>query len=128
MVDLVEPDLAQIILEYHHYLLKGDLGAKKDRLRKLADALEPKRKELDNLNKTLCSDFFFLVNKMNIRHNNCDPSDKSKYVEKFDKMTKVSEVSVTIKFLFYLLWKRGKMNYANKYDRNDRCINKITLE
>lgn len=88
VVDLVEPDLAQIILEYHHYLLKGDLGAKKDILRKLADALEPKRKKLDNLNKTLCSDFFFLVNKMNIRHNNCDPSDKSKYVEKFDKMTK----------------------------------------
>lgn len=93
VADLVEPDLAQMLIRYHHYLLKGDLEAKKDILRKMADALEPRRKEIASINKTLSSDFFFLVNKMNIRHNNCDPSDPSKYVEKFAKMTKKQKES-----------------------------------
>lgn len=88
VVDLVEPDLARTIIRYNHYQLKGDIDAKKEILRKITDALEPRRKELEGINKTLASDFFLLVNKMNIRHNNCDPTDKSKYVEVFDKMTK----------------------------------------
>lgn len=88
VVDLVETDLARTILRYNHYLLKGDIEAKKEILRKIADALEPRRRELESVNKSLASDFFLLVNKMNIRHNNCDASDKAKYVEAFAKMTK----------------------------------------
>lgn len=88
VVDLVETDLARTIIQYNHYLLKGDIEAKKEILRKMADALEPRRRELESVNKSLASDFFLLVNKMNIRHNNCDASDKAKYVEAFAKMTK----------------------------------------
>ena len=88
VVDLVETDLARTIIRYNHYLLKGDIEAKKEILRKIADALEPRRRELESVNKSLASDFFLLVNKMNIRHNNCDASDKAKYVEAFAKMTK----------------------------------------
>ena len=88
VVDLVETDLARTIIRYNHYLLKGDIEAKKEILRKIADALEPRRRELESVNKSLTSDFFLLVNKMNIRHNNCDASDKAKYVEAFAKMTK----------------------------------------
>ena len=31
-------------------------------------------------NKTIENDFFFLVNNMNIRHNNCDPKDTKRYL------------------------------------------------
>ena len=44
VVDLVEPDLAQIILEYHHYLLKGDLGAKKGHIAKIGRCFRAKTK------------------------------------------------------------------------------------
>lgn len=84
VVELVEPLLADSILEYNHYLLKGDLEKKKNILVKIANALEPKRPEINELNKQLCSDYFYLINNMNIRHNNCDKTDVGKYNEKFD--------------------------------------------
>lgn len=84
VVDLVEPTLADSILEYNHYLLKGDLEKKKNILVKIANALEPKRPEINELNKQLCSDYFYLINNTNIRHNNCDKTDVGKYNEKFD--------------------------------------------
>lgn len=86
VVELVEPLLANSILEYNHYVLKGDLNKKKNMLIKIANALEPKRHEINEINKQLCSDYFYLINNMNIRHNNCDKTDESKYNEKFDKL------------------------------------------
>ena len=41
------------------------------------------RKDLEAICKTETSDFFFMVNNMNIRHNNCDPNDTTKYREEF---------------------------------------------
>ena len=64
-------------------MLKGDIEAKKAILKRIADALEPKRSDLKNANKTIESDFFYMVNNMNIRHNNCDPTDTKKYNAKF---------------------------------------------
>ena len=84
VVELVEPLLADSILEYNHYLLKSDLEKKKNILVKIANALEPKRPEINEFNKQLCSDYFYLINNMNIRHNNCDKTDVGKYNEKFD--------------------------------------------
>ena len=72
VADIVEPVLADAIVEYNHHLLKGNIEKKKEILRKIADALEPKRSELDQINKSFTSDLFYLVNNMNIRHNNCD--------------------------------------------------------
>lgn len=86
VVELVEPTIADSILEYNHYVLKGDLEKKKNILVKIANALEPKRHEINEMNKQLCSDYFYLINNMNIRHNNCDKADESKYNEKFDKL------------------------------------------
>lgn len=45
--------------------------------------LEPFREELRLHNKTIENDFFFLVNNMNIRHNNCDPKDLKRYCKVF---------------------------------------------
>lgn len=85
VADIV-PDLSDVIIEYNHYLLKGDLGRKQEILKKLADALEPKRQELIVINKNMSNDFFFMVNKMNVRHNNCDPSDTGKYCKQFAQL------------------------------------------
>ena len=83
--DLV-PELSDVIIEYNHYLLKGDLDRKKEILRRIADSLEPKRREYESICKKEISDFFFMVNNFNLRHNNCDPSDKNKYFEPFAKL------------------------------------------
>ena len=81
------PELGDVVIEYNHYLLKGNLSRKQEILKKLADALEPKRTQLKTINNTITEDFFWLVNKMNIRHNNCDPSDKGNYVPAFSSLS-----------------------------------------
>ena len=87
VADIVAPELADAIIEYNHHLLKGDLKSKKLILKQIADALEPRRAELKTVNKTIENDFFYMVNTMNVRHNNCDVSDPSKYNEKFANLT-----------------------------------------
>lgn len=87
VVDIVEDSLAKIILEYNHYVLKGDLETKKNILVKIANALEPKRSEIKGINNQLYKDYFYLINNMDIRHNNCDSSDTSNYNAYFDKLT-----------------------------------------
>lgn len=87
VVDIVEDSLAKIILEYNHYLLKGDLEKKKNILVKIANALEPLKGEIKATNYQLYKDYFYLINNMDIRHNNCDSSDTSNYNAYFDKLT-----------------------------------------
>ena len=87
VADIVAPELADAIIEYNHHLLKGDLKSKKLILKQIADALEPRRSELKTANKTIENDFFYMVNTMNVRHNNCDVSDPSKYNAKFAGLT-----------------------------------------
>ena len=87
VADIVEPVLADAIVEYNHHLLKGNIEKKKEILRKIADALEPKRSELEQINKSFTSDLFYLVNNMNIRHNNCDKQDMKTYNPAFDSLS-----------------------------------------
>lgn len=77
------PELADVIIEYNHYLLKGDINKKRMILKTIADSLEPKRKALGQICKSNTEDFFDLVNTMNIRHNNLDPSAQKLYNPKF---------------------------------------------
>ena len=81
------PNLSDVIIEYNHYLLHGDLNRKKELLKQIADAMEPKRATLNFLNKGATDDFFWIINKMNVRHNNCDPSDASKYCRPFAELS-----------------------------------------
>lgn len=82
VADLV-PEIADAVIEYNHYLLKGDLVRKKEILLRISDSLEPHKKELKEICNSMQDDFFYLVNNMNIRHNNCDPNDKHKYNHEF---------------------------------------------
>lgn len=53
----------------------------------LAADLEPKRTELTKLNKQLADNIFFMLNNLNIRHNNRSKNDKN-YKEYVAKMRK----------------------------------------
>lgn len=81
------PELKDVIIEYNHYLLQGDMERKKELLKRIADSLEPKRKLLTQINRHVTDDFFFLVNNMNIRHNNCDPNNAKYYNVNFANLS-----------------------------------------
>lgn len=70
VAEIVDTTTAISILSYHHARLKGNLTEKKNILLELGAQLEPRRGELDRLNKQLSSDIFFVLNNLNIRHNN----------------------------------------------------------
>lgn len=87
VADKVEPVLAEKIIEYNHYLLRGNIEKKKQILKQITDALEPKRAELRQIQYRETEDYFNLVNNMNIRHNNLDPKDTKRFNHQFSTMT-----------------------------------------
>ena len=50
---------------------------KKQILLALGSELEPKRRELEKRNKQLSEDIFFMLNNLNLRHNNRSKKDKN---------------------------------------------------
>lgn len=79
VAEIIDPDLSYRTIEYNHHSMKGDLERKKATLVMLADKLEPKRTKLNRTNDLLESDLFFLLNNVNVRHNNTDREGK-KYI------------------------------------------------
>lgn len=86
--EIVEQDLALDIIRYNHRSLQGEIELKKNILISLGSELEPKRKELQLINKQLSEDIFFMLNNINIRHNNRSKKDMSKYKEYVAKMSR----------------------------------------
>ena len=62
------------VIAYNHHSMKGDLEGKRQTLLMFADLLEPKRDELEAVDKKFASDLFYVFNNFNIRHNNIDPA------------------------------------------------------
>lgn len=79
VAEIVEPELSYKVIEYNHHSMKGDLERKRATLLALADKLEPLRKKLGQINDSLKSDLFFLLNNLNVRHNNTEPGG-GKYI------------------------------------------------
>ena len=66
------------VIEYNHFLLKGNLGRKREILNAIADKFEAVKPKLKaNGFGNIESDAGYLVNNINIRHNNTDPQSKS---------------------------------------------------
>lgn len=80
-------DLSYSIIEYNHYLLKGDIVRKKAILVSLGSDLEPHRPKISSINKKLEDSIFFMLNNLDLRHNNRTKGDK-KYNEKVANMNK----------------------------------------
>lgn len=81
VAEIVELDVAYEVIEYNHHLMKGDIGRKQKILKILADKVEPMRGELKKINKELESNVGYLLNKMNIRHNNVEGKNAIEYVK-----------------------------------------------
>lgn len=69
--------LAFLIVKYHHYTLKGNIAEKKSILLALGNELEPKREKLTSINRKLINDIFFMLNNLDLRHNNRTAGDKN---------------------------------------------------
>ena len=82
--ECVDEELAYQIVKYNHYTLKGDISKKKEIVLKLGSELEPKRGQL---NSKFGDNIFFMLNNLNIRHNNKIKKDKN-YKEYVAKMKK----------------------------------------
>ena len=70
VAEIVSNDLFYPVIEYNHHLLRGNITRKREILKKFADDLEPKRKELKTQKKDAEDLLFYMFNKLNIRHNN----------------------------------------------------------
>lgn len=81
VAEIVEVDLAANIIKYNHRTLKGNISAKKTILLAMGAELEPKRRHIPN---DLADKIFFMLNNMNLRHNNINEKDKNyrEYVAK----------------------------------------------
>ena len=77
--EIVNKEVSYKIIEYNHHSMKGDIERKRSVLLMLADQLEPQREKLKQINSRLESDLFFLLNNVNLRHNNSDLGNKSYY-------------------------------------------------
>ena len=77
VAEIVEDDLAIELIRYNHYALKGDLKEKQRILKILSDALEAKRDDLKRVDNALDRDVHFLINNINVRHNNVTEGSSS---------------------------------------------------
>lgn len=67
------------LFRYDYRAYRGDLDGKRKILVGLATVLEPRRAQLNKIAKDFTSNYFYLVNSLNIRHNNVEPADPGKY-------------------------------------------------
>ncbi len=111
VAEIVSNDDALKVLEYNHYLLAGNLNRKREILKAMADIIEPIR---TNLEKSLSSDFGFLVNSINIRHNNMEGSHKKKFVANMDKETLEYWYDETYQLMLYCILQNEQKERAKR--------------
>ena len=66
VAEIVDPALSYRVIEYNHHSMKGDLDRKKATLIVLADKLEAQRAKLKQINTSLETDLFYLLNSVNV--------------------------------------------------------------
>lgn len=69
------------VIEYRRFAMKGNIEAKKSILKVLADEIEPLRVKFKGTTySSIIDDTFYLLNNLNIRHNNLEGKNKLEYV------------------------------------------------
>ena len=81
VAEICDSKTACEVIEYNHFLLKGNIDKKQKILKVLADKFESIRGEIRSVNKELESNTGYLLNKMNIRHNNVEGKGAIEYVK-----------------------------------------------
>ena len=71
VAEISDSKMAYKVLEYNHYVLKGNLDRKLSILKVFADEIEPRRAELKKIPGSVESELFQMLQKF-IRHNNRD--------------------------------------------------------
>lgn len=79
--EIVPEELSLDVIRYNHASLKGNIELKRAILIKFGSELEPRRKDLQRINKQLENNIFFMLNNLHIRHNNMNEGDRTKYKE-----------------------------------------------
>ena len=87
VAEIVDEDTACKVIEYNHYLLKGDIDKKKEILLQLTNKYESMKSNIKGLNSKLDDDIGFMLNNINIRHNNKSGKNKKEYISKMRKDT-----------------------------------------
>jgi len=87
VAEIIDPDSAISVLRYNHHILRGDVEEKRKILNLMGQALEPRRKDLKNINSKSEDNIFYFLNKLHIRHNNTDEKDKKYYEEHVASMS-----------------------------------------
>lgn len=77
VAEIVEAEDALSIIRYNHHALKGDIKAKKHILVEIGKKLEPERNRLHTINSSLEDKIFFMLNNMDLRHNNRYEGDRN---------------------------------------------------
>lgn len=115
VAEITNKDLAYSVMEYNHHRLKGDLATKKSILKMMYEDIEPCQRVLNDVNKSLKSDLFQLMNKF-VRHNNND----NKFIQSLNDK-QLESICDDI----YQMWLLAKME-IDQVERNKRM--KIILE
>ena len=76
VAEIVEKEISYKVLRYNHYMLRGDLQAKKDILLALGSDLEPMRDQIRTIDSDLEDGIFYILNNLDLRHNNTTAGDK----------------------------------------------------
>jgi hypothetical protein len=86
VAEISKEETAKHIIEYNHYTLKGDISRKREIILNLANEIEPQRKELRQIKPSVSDNLFFLLNNLNLRHNNVDPNNEhyKRYIAEMD--------------------------------------------
>jgi len=76
----IDKDFSFKVIEYNHFLLRGNLARKKEILITLGEKFEPLRQKLKSGSYSqVAKDAGFLVNNLNLRHNNVTPGTNGNY-------------------------------------------------
>lgn len=79
-------DIADVVIEYRRFNLKGDVETKKEIILKLADKIEPMREKFKATSYNhIMEDVQMLLNNLNLRHNNLAGKYKKEYVVNLNK-------------------------------------------
>lgn len=103
VAEIVDDKIAFSVLEYNHHALKGNLMKKKTILKYMADDIEPQRKKLIDINRTLSDQLFQMFQKF-VRHNN----EKNTYIKSLTE-NEIEDIYDDI----YQMWLLAKLELDN---------------